>query len=230
MKELQVHEDARKVYGAEVFVKNLGKWGKKCLGCHDLVRRVDRQGETLIWCRKCSGYARQRMGPQLLNCCRPEQVGTKEHGKMIKRIQILEDGRVPAKEAKDWKIEGKKRRITRKECTRLINEFELEGLMAQKGLWNLAREKRLQERGAMPKEEGDVIREYNAMHDEKFPKQLAEGGSGRKGGKKKEGEGENQRRRKKGKREERKEKRWEKEENETVSAKKVCRFCFCGGL
>ena len=29
---------------------------------HDLVRRMDRQGEVLIWCRKCSGYARQRMG------------------------------------------------------------------------------------------------------------------------------------------------------------------------
>ena len=68
-----------------------------------------------MWCRKCSGYARQRMGPKLLNYCRPEQVGTKEHGKMMKRIQILEDGRVPAREAKDWKIEGKKRRITRKE-------------------------------------------------------------------------------------------------------------------
>ena len=35
-------------------------------------------------------------------------MGTKEHGKMLKRIQILEDGRVPAKEAKDWKILGKK--------------------------------------------------------------------------------------------------------------------------
>ena len=39
--------------------------------------------------------------------------------------QILEDGRVPAKEAKDWKIEGKKMRITHK----------------KKRSWNLAREK-----------------------------------------------------------------------------------------
>ena len=28
---------------------------------HDLVRRMERQGEVLIWCRKCSDYARQRM-------------------------------------------------------------------------------------------------------------------------------------------------------------------------
>ena len=45
------------------------------------------------------GCARQRMGPKLMNCSKLEQVGTKEHGKMLKRIQILEDGRVPAKRA-----------------------------------------------------------------------------------------------------------------------------------
>ena len=49
------------------------------------------------------------MGPQLMDCCKLELVGTKEHGKMLKRIQILEDGRVPATEAKHWKIEGQKR-------------------------------------------------------------------------------------------------------------------------
>ena len=107
------------------------------------------------------------MVPQLLNCCRPEQVGTKERGKMLKRIQILEDGRIPAKEAKDLKIKGMKRRTTRKEYRRLSFEFEMEGLMAHKGLWNFAREK-LQERGAMLEEESDVIREYNAKHEENF--------------------------------------------------------------
>ena len=40
--------------------------------------------------------------------------------------------------------------------------------MAQKGLWNLAREKMLQERGALHKEEGDTVREYKAMHEEHF--------------------------------------------------------------
>ena len=47
----------------------------------------------------------------------------------------------------------------------------------------------MQERDVMPKEEGDVIREYSALHEEnEFPKQLAEGGFGRKRGNKKEGE------------------------------------------
>ena len=40
--------------------------------------------------------------------------------------------------------------------------------MAQKGLWNLARNKALQDRGALPWEDGDTIREYKAMHEENF--------------------------------------------------------------
>ena len=39
--------------------------------------------------------------------------------------------------------------------------------MAQKGSWNLVREKVLRERGELPKEVGDVITEYKATHDEK---------------------------------------------------------------
>ena len=35
--------------------------------------------------------------------------------------------------------------------------------MAQKGQWNL-----LQDRGALPKEEGDSVREYKARHGEHF--------------------------------------------------------------
>ena len=41
------------------------------------------------------------MGRKLMNCCKPEQVGTKEYGNMLKRIPVLEDGGVPAKEARN---------------------------------------------------------------------------------------------------------------------------------
>ena len=40
--------------------------------------------------------------------------------------------------------------------------------MTKRSVWHLAREKRLQDRGALPREEGDVIREYKAMHEENF--------------------------------------------------------------
>ena len=74
------------------------------------------------------------MGPKMLNCCRPEQVGTTEYGKMLRRIQILEDGRDPATDTNGWKIEGRKRSSpTRKECKILRNKFELEGLTASQG-------------------------------------------------------------------------------------------------
>ena len=38
--------------------------------------------------------------------------------------------------------------------------------MAQQGLRNLAREKMLQDRGALPEEEGDLVREFKAMHED----------------------------------------------------------------
>ena len=38
----------------------------------------------------------------------------------------------PAKEAQNWRIEWKKKRITRKEQQRLVNKFEMEDLMAKK--------------------------------------------------------------------------------------------------
>ena len=74
---------------------------------------------------------------------------------MLKRIQVLE--------ARSWRIEGPKRRITRKEYHRFLNKYEMEGCIAQKGLGNLVREKVLQDRGELPKEEGDLIREYKSF-------------------------------------------------------------------
>ena len=71
------------------------------------------------------------MEPQLMNCCRPEQKGTEEVGKMMKRILTLEEGRVPVQKAKNWRIEGEKKRITRKEYQRLLNIFEMEGLIGE---------------------------------------------------------------------------------------------------
>ena len=93
--------------------------------------------------QKMIGLCTTENGPKMMNCCKPEQVGTKEHGKMWKRIQILEDGRILAKEARNWKIEGLNRRITRKEFRSLWNELEKEAFMAQKGLWNVARQRML---------------------------------------------------------------------------------------
>ena len=49
-----------------------------------------------------------------MNCCKPDQMDAREHGKMLKRIQVLEEGRVPDKEAKNWKIEEPKEGLQEK--------------------------------------------------------------------------------------------------------------------
>ena len=40
--------------------------------------------------------------------------------------------------------------------------------MAQNELWNVAREKMLEERDALPEEDGNQLREYKALHEENF--------------------------------------------------------------
>ena len=42
-----------------------------------------------------------------MNCCKPEQVGTKECGKMMTRFQILEEGR-PSQSGKELDNRGRK--------------------------------------------------------------------------------------------------------------------------
>ena len=51
------------------------------------------------------------MGPNLMSCRRPVQMGTKEFDKMLKRIQTPEEERVPAKEAKTWRIDGERKEL-----------------------------------------------------------------------------------------------------------------------
>ena len=65
----------------------------------------------------------------------------------------LEKGNVPDRNAKGWNVEREKRRVTRKESTRLLEEFEVGGCMAQNVLWNIAKKSMLEDRGALLKEE-----------------------------------------------------------------------------
>ena len=40
--------------------------------------------------------------------------------------------------------------------------------MAQKGQWNIAKQRKCEVNGALPKEDGDLLREYQATHEENF--------------------------------------------------------------
>ena len=72
------------------------------------MRVVAANGETLIWCRECSGYSRYRMGHKLIIRCTPESENSKEHGRMKRRMEVLEEGRVPARRESSWKLNGKR--------------------------------------------------------------------------------------------------------------------------
>ena len=76
----------------------LGRWGKSHGERHDTVRKVDHNGKASIWRRKCSGYARRRQGPKLMNRCKTEKVDTKEYGKIVNRSVILDEEMVPCQE------------------------------------------------------------------------------------------------------------------------------------
>ena len=71
-----------------------------------MVRRVDRNGKAMLWSRKCSGYARCCLGPKLMNRSNTEKLETNEHGKMLKRICELDEGRVPERKEEEW-VTGK---------------------------------------------------------------------------------------------------------------------------
>ena len=44
----KIHEDARKMYRTQNSCQKFGKWGRRHLGGHDLVRRMDRQVPDMV--------------------------------------------------------------------------------------------------------------------------------------------------------------------------------------
>ena len=65
---------------------------------------------------------------------------------------------MPDRHAKGWKAEGEKRIVTGKECKRLREEFEVGVSWHKKACGVPPKKRMLEDRGALPKEEGDLIR------------------------------------------------------------------------
>ena len=80
---------------------------------------------------------------------------------MLKQILILE-------EVSGREIERQESRVTREDYKTSREEFEVEGFMAQRGSWHIAKKRMLEDRGALPRDDGDLLREYQAMHEESF--------------------------------------------------------------
>ena len=60
---------------------------------HDMARRVDPNGEARVWCRHCSGYARRRLEPKLMNRCSADKNNKKVYGVTLKIIPTFEKER-----------------------------------------------------------------------------------------------------------------------------------------
>ena len=76
-KRQQAHEDARKMHKAKNTCQIFGKWRKRHLGGHDKVRKLDRQGDLLIWCRKMHGLCEAKDGTQVYELLQAGESGHK---------------------------------------------------------------------------------------------------------------------------------------------------------
>ena len=140
-KNSKKHEDARKFYKTNLVDGTLKAQVEKMVTITCWRTRHGEEGGQ----KWRSADLRQRVRPQLVNWFQPVKRDTKEYGKMLRRTLILEEERVPAKDAVGWKIEGQRRRVIRKEYKRLRGNFEVGSFMAQKLLLNVAKKRSLED-------------------------------------------------------------------------------------
>ena len=119
------------------------------------------------WCGagRCSGCARCRLGLELTNRCRPESHDTKGYEQTLNTCAKKEGCQT---NAAGWTVDGEKSSVTRKECNRLRVEFGVGCFMAQQELCNIAKNRMMEDKGALPKEEVNSTRDYKATHEKKF--------------------------------------------------------------
>ena len=115
--------------------------------------------------QKVLGSCAAKNGTKWMNRRKTWKMDTKTMEACEKRIFNSRRREDSCKECeRGCKVEGRKKKGHRKECTRLREEFEVGGFMAQKGPWNIAKRRMLEDRGALPRRRR--LREYQAMHEE----------------------------------------------------------------
>ena len=104
-----------------------------------MVKRVDPHGGAGVL-QDVFGLCAVSARTEAVGCCRLDKKDTKGYWKMANMIFKVQEGEVPDRDAKGWKVDGEKRRVTRNEGTKPREEFEVGGFMAQKGLCKPKRE------------------------------------------------------------------------------------------
>ena len=128
-KEQSKDEDARNMRGPRWLGRDLNRTPKRrskaYLGAHYMVRRVDPNGESLVWCKKCSGHARCRLGPNL-NTAAGQKTRTRQITKHVENNLQTRRGKGARQKRERMEIRrGKKKGHKEKECKRLREEFEV---------------------------------------------------------------------------------------------------------
>ena len=83
----------------------------------------------------------------------------------MKIIEVLEEGRRPARTDKSWETQ-----VTRKEYTTLKEDIQDGGMVAQKSFWTLMVRKMREEIGELPPQLHKAMMEPGARTSEKFGK------------------------------------------------------------
>ena len=81
-------------------------------------------------------------------------------------FRFLRKGRIPANEVRYWKVQGPKKRIIQRETEDCGMSLRREVSWRSKGYGRLRERKILEDRGALPRKEGDQMGEYKAVHEE----------------------------------------------------------------
>ena len=97
-----------------------------------------------LWCGagSASGYARCLLGPKFINRYKKGKIQW-EH---VEKNPQTRSRRSAGQKRERWNVEGKRE-----------EESGVGGFMAQKGLWDVAKKRMLEDRGALPKDEGELI-------------------------------------------------------------------------
>ena len=96
-------------------------------------------------------------------------MGTKEFGNMLKRLHVVEESRIPAEEAREWKSKDKKDGLLEMSIEGCGMSLRSEVSWHKKRLWHIPKEKCWKtEEPFPPKEDGNQVREYWALHEENF--------------------------------------------------------------
>ena len=51
---------------------------------------------------------------------------------------------------------------------RNVEDGEMKSRLARRGLWKITKDRLLEDRGGLPREDGNRLREYRSMHEENF--------------------------------------------------------------